>query len=111
MRKRLSKLGWWLPVINAIVVGLILWFVNGLNWRAVWTDEVMIGAFVVAYIVIVMSLPIEDSGSETMPTTDDEEGLLAEQAVNTAAARPTVRPKPFLGHRYPGGARQNPAEK
>ncbi len=106
MRKRISKLGWWLPVINAIVVGLILWLANDLNWRVVWPNEALIGLFVLAYVIIVLRLPVDegDSPVTASPATDQDEA--AQRAIIASRNTPPVPPKPFLGHRYPAGAGQ-----
>lgn len=102
MRKRIGKLVWWLPVINALVVGLILWMVNGLNWNAVWMNEAAIGLFILAYIVLVIQLPIEDD--RVAPT--DEQDKVTQSTVNADLVKQQQIAKPFLGHRYPAGTRR-----
>ena len=104
---------WWLPVINAVAVGLLLWLVSGVNAPEIWGDEAFIAAIVLVYILIVLRLPI-DTGSAIQPTSDadiDDDDDREAQALDVANPyaleyNPPPKPRQFLGHRYPAGANQ-----
>ncbi len=82
MKTRLHKLVWWIPVANAIVVGIALYLANHMNLGAALRDELLIGVFIAGYWLLVIRLPID----------------------NHTAASPKPR-APFLGNRYPASAR------
>ena len=109
MRKRLAKWVWWLPVINAGVVGLILWLVNGMSLRAVWTDEALIAAVCLVYLVAVLRLPIDAEADKSESSSTEDPDNVTYATIITDLNNPPVKPKPFLGHRYPAGARRDSA--
>ena len=42
MRKLLQIGFWWIPVLIAVTVGLLLYFINGMSFVAVWRDAALI---------------------------------------------------------------------
>lgn len=111
MRKRLGKVSWWIPVINAIIVGLVLWIASGLDWLDVWPDEAWIAVFVLVYGLIVLRLPVGDDHADTVSPMADKADEAEVATVITALHRPPAGQWPFLGHRYPAGARKDAASR
>ena len=71
MRKKLGRLGWWLPVANAALVGFVLYVINGMRLEAVAGQETLIGMGIAGYAMLMIALPIDLPASQAQ--SDDAE--------------------------------------
>ena len=100
MRKLLQRGFWWIPVLIAVTVGLLLYFINGMSFVAVWRDEALIVGICAGYGLVLRQFPVSGVAYDDIVEPDN--------SMNQGAPQPAYligQQRKFLGHRYPAGSR------
>ena len=100
MRKLLQMGFWWIPVLIAVTVGLLLYFINGMSFVAVWRDEALIAGICAGYGLMLRQFPVSGVAYDDIvePANSLNQGAL--QPAHLIGDQ-----RKFLGHRYPAGCR------
>lgn len=106
MHKLLQKVFWWTPVLIAATVGLLLYFIDGMNFVVVWRDEALIAGFCCAYGWLLRMIPVDSGTGNGVVVPDKKISQIASQPAQTIEHK-----RKFLGNRYPAGHRPGPTAR